>query len=246
MLKIKNNRIIIKVGSRILFDNQYNQRLVVIESIVEQISFLIKKGYQVIFVSSGAVMSGRSVIDDNFLDKGSLASVGQVINIGNYAEMFFKHGIYIGQMLFNKADSFNTEKIKNSFNGMLGKNIVPIVNQNDPCINVEDDFIDNDELSLYLAKLLDIGLMFFLTDVDGVLTALPPENGEIIHDVYLNDDVLKFVKSSNPGGMNSKIRSSVSLSKIGIPAYITNGMRPNSILDAVLFNKLNGTFFHTE
>lgn len=239
-------KILIKIGSRVLFNSDFQFRLEAITHIVEQISELVKNGYQIILVSSGAVMSGKEIVKDSSIEKSGMAAIGQIVNISNYFNIFAKHNIAIGQILLNKSDFKNSYEIKKTLSSMLGQGILPILNQNDPCLNKNDDFVDNDELSLAVAELLKIDLVVFLTDVDGLLTIPPPEiGGELIKDVFPNDpNVTSFINTKNLGGMNSKVTTSLQLAKTGIAAYITRGLKQEVLLEAINHGNFIGTFFH--
>lgn len=248
MLHAEFKKILIKIGSKILFDNNYQSRKSILESITSQIANLIKSNRQVILVSSGAVMAGRAIFPNNDLAREVYASVGQAYNISNYSELFLQHNINIGQVLMNKADLIykgNQEKLKSTFEVMLDKKILPIVNQND-LFRQDEDFIDNDALSLYISKLVDIELVVFLTDVDGLLTVAPPEpNGEVIKDIYSDDfHVLKFIKTNKPGGMKSKVDSAMEIAKNGTYVYITNGLKEGTLNNILHDKQLSGSLFH--
>lgn len=248
MLNTDFKKILIKVGSKILFDNNYQCRENILKTITSQIANLIKNNKQVILVSSGAVLAGRSILPNNNLEKEVYASVGQAHNITNYSELFLNYNINTGQVLMNKSDLLykgNKEKLQRTFEVMLDKKILPVVNQNDLFLQ-DEDFIDNDALALYIAKLIDIELVVFLTDVDGLLTVAPPDtNGEVIKDIYSNDyHVLKFIKTSKPGGMKSKVDAAIELAKNGTYTYIINGLKEDTLKNTLQNKQHIGSLFH--
>jgi glutamate 5-kinase len=83
-------RIIIKIGSNVITQENGLPDLSRITHFVEQIAAIKKQGKEVILVSSGAVASGRSLItisekSDAVAARQVLASIGQVKLINTYS-----------------------------------------------------------------------------------------------------------------------------------------------------------------
>ena len=77
---------------------------------VDQISWLHKKGIEVILVSSGAVAAGRSLLNlskklDMVSSRQLYSAVGQVKLINRYADLFRDQGIICAQVLTTKDNS---------------------------------------------------------------------------------------------------------------------------------------------
>lgn len=177
------NRIVIKVGSAILVENQ-RINLARIESLVQLISKL-NATYEVILVSSGAVASGFTALelDKKILaNKQALAAIGQPLLMQTYAKALEKYGILSAQVLFSGYDLDSRKRTKNARNAMevlLKNKVLPIINENDVTTTGELMFLgfgDNDQLSAYVTHFFDASLLAILSDIDGYYEENPKEN----------------------------------------------------------------------
>ena len=177
------NRIVIKVGSAILVENQ-RINLARIESLVQLISKL-NATYEVILVSSGAVASGFTALelDKKILaNKQALAAIGQPLLMQTYAKALEKYGILSAQVLFSGYDLDSRKRTQNARNAMevlLKNKVLPIINENDVTTTGELMFLgfgDNDQLSAYVTHFFDASLLAILSDIDGYYEENPKEN----------------------------------------------------------------------
>lgn len=177
------NRIVIKVGSAILVENQ-RINLARIESLVQLISEL-NATYEVILVSSGAVASGFTALelDKKILaNKQALAAIGQPLLMQTYAKALEKYGILSAQVLFSGYDLDSRKRTQNARNTMevlLKNKVLPIINENDVTTTGELMFLgfgDNDQLSAYVTHFFDASLLAILSDIDGYYEENPKEN----------------------------------------------------------------------
>ena len=98
MEKLEKSRIIIKIGSDLITENENILNYSVIQDLCDQISEIHNEGFQVIVVSSGAVAAGRQYlgvlnkqikIDESYLiHKQVLASIGQPLLMKAYEKFF--------------------------------------------------------------------------------------------------------------------------------------------------------------
>ena len=91
-------KILIKVGSAVLTGDD-GLDLKIIDSLVLEMANLAKKGYAVVLVTSGAIVSGkhRLKITDNLKsipEKQAAAAIGQGRLMRVYSKAFEKNGIY--------------------------------------------------------------------------------------------------------------------------------------------------------
>ena len=177
------NRIVIKVGSAILVENQ-RINLARIESLVQLISKL-NATYEVILVSSGAVASGFTALelDKKILaNKQALAAIGQPLLMQTYAKALEKYGILSAQVLFSGYDLDSRKRTQNARNAMevlLKNKVLPIINENDVTTTGELMFLgfgDNDQLSAYVTHFFHASLLAILSDIDGYYEENPKEN----------------------------------------------------------------------
>lgn len=237
--------ITVKVGSNVLTrpDRKLDQER--IAHLVEQIAQLHRLGIKIILVSSGAVASGRGMIEkvpkkDPVSERQLLSSVGQIRLVATYAELFAGHGITCAQVLVTKED-FRTREhylnMKNCLTTLLENNIVPIINENDAVSVTALMFTDNDELAGLVATMMNTQAYFILSNVDGIFTGNPGEPGAELLETITGpgQDLSAFITSRKSnfgrGGMLTKGRVAQSTAAAGINVHIANGTRNNILLD---------------
>ena len=133
----KYRRIVIKAGSNVLTRDDGRPDTTRISSLVDQIARLHRAGIEVILVSSGAVASGRSVLEqrtgriDTVSARQLFSAVGQVKLLNRYYDLFNEYGIVCGQVLTTK-ESLSTRRQylnqRNCMEVMLANGVIPIVN----------------------------------------------------------------------------------------------------------------------
>ncbi|MCU0462649.1 MAG: glutamate 5-kinase [Bacteroidales bacterium] len=245
--KAKFGRIAIKVGSNVVTTGDGSLNTGRMLRLVEQIAVLIKQGYEVILISSGAVAAGKTDINPSrktslISSKQIWAAIGQVKLMSNYQFLFGKYGIGAGQVLAAK-DSFRDRlhylNMKNCISAMLENNVLPIINENDTISINELMFTDNDELSGMISSMMDCGTLIILSNVDGIYTGPPGRNGsEILKKIYAGThDIDKYISASTSefgrGGMLTKYSIARGIAKEGINVYIANGTRDSVINDII-------------
>lgn len=254
-----STRILIKAGSRVLCKEHDQPDIPAIEHIVRQIAILTQNGYEIVFVTSGAVMAGLFSLTqkENFCHerlkeagKRALAAHGQTQLMGIYQDLFEYYKLNICQVLMKKHD-FNLPtlpEIQNIFNAIWESSLIPIVNENDVTACSTDKFTDNDELASMLSCILPVHRAILLTSVDGLFTGNPMHShNTLIKEVTrAQPHLLNGIDStvgSGRGGMQSKIMNALRISDAGIPVNIANGRKQNVITDIILNGRQEGTFF---
>src|ERR1700692_3868884 len=199
------HRIIIKIGSNVFTQKDGLPDLNRISHLVEQIAEIKKQGKEVILVSSGAVASGRSLINvsekyDAIAARQLLASIGQVKLINTYAQLFDQFNILCSQVLVTKEDfrdRLHYLNMKNCLEILLQHQVIPVVNENDVVSVTELMFTDNDELAGLIASMLNAQALIVLTNVDGIYDGDPNnEDTRVIEEVSGNTlDFSAFVST---------------------------------------------------
>ncbi|RCH55854.1 glutamate 5-kinase [Mucilaginibacter hurinus] len=249
-------RIIIKIGSNVLTKHNGLPDLQRIEHLVEQIAFIKKQGIEVILVSSGAVASGRSLINvsdkyDAVAVRQLLASLGQVKLINTYSKLFERFDILCSQVLVTKEDfrdRLHYLNIKNCLELLMQHQVLPVVNENDVVSVTELMFTDNDELAGLIASMLNAHALILLTNVDGIYDGDPKlETSKVIDEVNNKAiDFSSFVSSDRSqfgrGGMITKTHMAQKVAQLGIAVHIANGTKDN-ILKDILDEKAPHTRF---
>ena len=246
-------RIVFKVGTSTLYENgKLTERM---DKIVEFLSKL-NKNYEILLVSSGAVGAGytKCPLDKTLLEnKQALAAIGQPLLMREYKERFHRFNVNVAQVLLTAADLDSrkrTEYAKKMINVLLKNKVIPIINENDSVSVKEILFGDNDQLSAYVTYYFDADLLVMLSDIDAFYEENPKinKNAKPISIVEEIDDEL-LEQECNPndafatGGIVTKLKAAKFLMDRGIPVYLTNGAKLETIIDLLKGKQTNGTLF---
>lgn len=254
---INVKRIVIKLGTNVLRNEEGEVAVSRIYSFIEDISKLIKTGKEVIIVTSGAVGLGKkkleleSTIGDGV--KQACAAVGQSRLMSYYEAGFANYNIPVAQILLTEDDFSMRHRylsLRTTLNKLLEFGVVPIINQNDTVSTIELDdilagmqvsFSDNDKLSALVSSELEADLLILLSDIDGLYTANPKEdkNAKFIQEVQcVNDEILELGSGASDGGrggMKTKLEAAKLVTRFGGKVLIANGKIPyviNKIFNA--------------
>jgi len=173
-------RVVFKVGSSVLTntDQIAKERLLNLVSLIAE----VKKKYDVILVTSGAVSAGYTSVQLNRsipTSKKVLASVGQPILMSSYKNKFDIFDITISQILLTEEDfdsRTHTKIFQNIIDRTLQNDILPIINENDISTTPDQLFGDNDQLSAHVAYYAGADILVILSDIDGYYDANPSDN----------------------------------------------------------------------
>jgi len=252
-------RIVIKIGTSILTDEEGNVDISYIKKIAKQISKLRKKGKDIIIVSSGAIGCGRrelgirGKIRDIKLRQAT-AAVGQNLLMHDYHIAFKKHNQKVAQILIAYESFFNRKtylNLRGSIDTLLRLHVIPIINENDPIATDEigTTFGDNDKLSALVASKAEADLLIMLTDIDGLYTKDPrrSKDSKIVRTVKTIDKKIKSYGGQTSsllsrGGMTAKIDAAEIAMDAGCSLVIVNG-KEKKVLEKVLDGKDIGTIF---
>ncbi|MBU1017541.1 glutamate 5-kinase [Patescibacteria group bacterium] len=249
-------RIIIKVGTNVITQENGLLNEPVLKELVSQIAQLKKKGAEVVLVSSGAMGAGRPFVRlrekcNRVLERQILAAVGQTRLMNTYDRLLQKHGFLCAQVLATKEDFRDRRhylNMKSCLEGLLQDEILPIVNENDVISVSELMFTDNDELAGLLSAMLNVEALIILSTVDGVMDRDPKEKGAKVISVVkpkhknIHEGITSEKSLFGRGGMLTKCRIAERMSKLGITTHIANGKTKNILLD-IFNNKSAGTLF---
>ena len=244
-MKLENTkRIVIKIGSAILFDptsGSLNKDW--LNSLAEDVKFLKEREKEVIIVSSGAIAMGAKDLNLDMknmkLDMNqAVSSVGQIHLMSSFKNAFEQNEIKISQILLTLDD---TEQRRRSINArrtidtLLKLGIVPVVNENDTIATTEIRYGDNDRLASRVAQISSSDCLILLSNINGLYSA-DPTNGEDIKLIptvnEIDQDIEKMIGESiseyGKGGMKTKIQAAKTAMLSGCHLAITNGsiMKP--------------------
>ena len=147
-------RLVVKLGTGVLTDSRKQPDPAQLEQLVAQVAALRKSGKEIVLVTSGAVGAGMGALGyekrpNELAELQACAAVGQPRLMATYAELFAKHGLHVAQVLLTHDDLEHHERHLNARNTLvtlLGRGVVPIINENDAVSFTEIKFGDNDNL----------------------------------------------------------------------------------------------------
>ena len=250
-------RIVIKLGTNVLRNDEGEVAVSRIYSFIEDIAKLVKSGKEVIIVTSGAVGLGKKKLELDSTDgdgvKQACAAVGQSRLMSYYEAGFANFEIPVAQILLTEDDFSMRHRylsLRTTLNKLLELGVVPIINQNDTVSTIELSdmlsglqvcFSDNDKLSALVSSELDADLLILLSDIDGLYTANPKENSDakfISLVDCVNDEILELgtgASDGGRGGMKTKLEAAKLVTRFGGKVLIANGKIPyviNKIFNA--------------
>lgn len=254
-------RIVIKVGTSTLTHENGKINLARLDKLAEVLSDLVNQGKQVILVSSGAIGVGVAKMKLSerphlIRDRQAAAAVGQSELMHLYSKFFGEYGHIVAQILLTKdvlEKDILRSNVSNTFETLLEKEIIPIVNENDPVSTDEiigdTSFGDNDTLSALVAHLLKADCLIILSDIDGFYSADPKKDKTAIL-VSEIEEVTPEVEAKaggvgsnrGTGGMATKLKAAKLVNAQGIPLIIAQGSKPERLYN-ILQGEDVGTLF---
>ena len=214
-------RIVVKVGSALLVDGETGRvNRAWLETLVEDLLRLRKRGQRVILVSSGAIALGRRRLG---LKHGTLrleesqaaAAVGQIRLAHAYKELLEGCDVTVAQVLLTLEDSERRRRYLNAratLEALLALGALPVINENDTVATAEIRYGDNDRLAARVAQMVGADCLVLLSDVEGLYSADPNREpgARFIHEVpQITPEIEAMAGRSasqvGSGGMTAKI-----------------------------------------
>lgn len=239
--------LVIKLGSATISKADGSVNKTIIKKIADELAAL-SATWRIVLVSSGAVGSGKSFIQNykgSITERKAAAAVGNPILIQLYHKYFSKHGISVAQALCERhhfSNRLQFLQLKETFAAFWNNNIIPVVNENDLVSNIELKFSDNDELATLIAVGFDAATLIVCTSVGGFLNnekKIIPVIEKI--DKHIQGYVQNDKSSLGLGGMLSKLTFTRLATSLGIKVIIC-GLKGNDFFTSAL-RGLNGTTF---
>jgi glutamate 5-kinase len=214
-------RVVVKVGSALLVDGETGRiNRAWLETLVEDLLRLRKRGQRVILVSSGAIALGRRRLG---LKHGTLrleesqaaAAVGQIRLAHAYKELLEGRDVTVAQVLLTLEDSERRRRYLNAratLESLLALGALPVINENDTVATAEIRYGDNDRLAARVAQMVGADCLVLLSDVEGLYSADPNREpgARFIHEVpHITPEIEamagRSVSQVGSGGMTAKI-----------------------------------------
>ena len=250
-------RMVVKLGTSVLThgsDRLQRPRMV---DLVRQMAQLREQQHELVLVSSGAVLAGWEQLgfprrQRDLAHKQALAAVGQGRLMHVYAQLFDIYGVTVAQALLTRADLRDRARYLNARATLLTcleMGVLPIINENDAVAVDEIRVGDNDNLSAYVANLIDADMLIILSDIAGLFSADPRLDpaAELIHEVpAVSEDVFARAGAAGShrgtGGMRTKLEAARLATRSGIELVIAAGDVPD-VLPQLLAGVQIGTRF---
>ena len=251
---------VVKVGTRILTDQNGKLNLIYIEKVIKQIADLRTQGKEVLLVSSGAIGAGIGKLNlatkpTILAQKQAVAAIGQGHLIKLYEKLFAKYQITIAQILLTREDLRDRKRYLNSRNTLLSLlkyNIIPIINENDTVATEEIEFGDNDTLSALVASLVGADLLIILSTIDGLYSKNPEdiknkrEECKFINYIpEITKEIMSYASNSGTnlgtGGMLTKLQAASIATDSGVNTILANGKK-EEIIKKILSGEDVGTY----
>ena len=256
----KANRIVIKIGSALLFDPVRGEaRKDWMSALARDVARLRAQGAQVVLISSGSIALGRrhlglSARSIRLEEKQAAAATGQVELAQLWSEALGDVGLRAGQILLAPDDTETRRRHINAratIQTLLDLGVVPVVNENDTVTTYEIRFGDNDRLAARVAAMVSADLLVLLSDVDGLYTANPhrTETARHIADIpEITPEILAMGGDANAefasGGMATKLAAARIASAAGVGMIICKGLDPQPV--SALMAGAKCSFFHPQ
>jgi glutamate 5-kinase len=238
-------RVVVKVGSALLVDPRSGRlNRAWLETLVEDLLRLRRRGQQLILVSSGAIALGRRHLG---LAAGALrleesqaaAAVGQIRLAHAYKELLEAHDVTVAQVLLTLEDSEQRTRYLNAratLEALLALGAIPVINENDTVATAEIRYGDNDRLGARVAQMTSADCLVLLSDVDGLYTADPNRDGEArfieqVAQITPEIEAMAGGSASNmgSGGMATKIAAARIAVGAGCHMCIAPGRHPHPL-----------------
>ena len=174
----ESRRIVVKIGSKVLVGAGGRPDRRRMAHLVAQTAQLVRKGYEVVLVSSGAIASGMEALGmrtrpSSVPDLQACAAVGQGKLVSIYHNLFDKEKIAAAQLLLTHDDferKLSVANLRRTMDHLLRAGVVPVVNENDAVADEEVKAYmslgDNDHLASLVARQTRSDLLVMLSAVD--------------------------------------------------------------------------------
>ena len=256
-------RIVVKVGTSTLTYDTGKLNFSRIDKLARVLSDLVNQGREVILVTSGAIGVGVDKLKlkerpKTVRGKQAAAAVGQCELMHIYSKSFSEYGHIVGQILLTRdvvEDSHTRQNVINTFETLLEKGVVPIVNENDSVSIDEIEygekrvFGDNDTLSAIVAELVKADLLIILSDIDGFYDCDPHKNksARILTNIgEITPEIEKCAggvgSKRGTGGMVTKLSAARIATGGGTDMILASGSDPDILLDIINGREV-GTLF---
>ncbi|WP_192937164.1 glutamate 5-kinase [Sinorhizobium meliloti] len=241
-LMLSARRLIVKIGSTLIADAETGEiHGPWLERLIEDVVRFLKRGQEVIIITSGAVTLGSCHFtrSDGLLGIGkkqAAAAIGQVRLMLAFEQSLKRNGFGMGQVLLAREDFDDQHRrgnLRSTLQQLLKVGAVPVLNENDTTAAVETCLGDNDRLAAQVAQLLGADLLILLSDVDGLFTEDPhrSSSARLVREVRRITPEIEGMAADSAsgrgsGGMVTKLMAARIAMDAGCIMVIAKGKEP--------------------
>ncbi len=237
----KWKRVIVKVGSSLLVDQQGQIRKDWLKTLVYDIAQWQSEGKDIAIVSSGAIALGARQLNlpaggrASLEDAQAAAAIGQIKLSQTWSELLAAKSIHAAQILVTLDDLEDRKRYLNAsatLERLIGLKVVPVINENDSVATEEIRFGDNDRLAARVAQSCAADCAILLSDVDGLFDMDPTQHSNatrIARVDKIDRKILSLAGSETSsgmgsGGMTSKLAAAKIAQAAGADLVIASGL----------------------
>lgn len=245
----KTGRIVVKIGSSVLTDEQGRLEPKTLRRIANEIAPLIGLRRWPYVVSSGAIAVGMGIMGlksrpRTMAGLQAAAALGQGKLVEAWSQAFRKHDVPTAQVLLTHADLASRKRFLNArraLGELERRHALAIINENDTVSFEEIALGDNDELAAHVCNLVDAQLLVMLSVAPGIVNP----HGVRLPEAAATDELLDALAQPQrsrfgSGGMITKIRAARVAASRGAYVAILPGKEPG-MLGALLDGEDVGT-----
>ncbi len=236
-------RVVVKIGSALLVEETSGTiHRSWLKALADDVAGLMRRGTEVILVSSGAIAVGRRHLG---LTRGTLkleekqaaAATGQIRLAHAYQEALAPHDITVAQVLLTLADTEERRRhlnARNTLATLLRLGAVPVINENDTVATSEIRFGDNDRLAARVAAMIDADALVLLSDIDGLYTADPRSNpgAEFVPEVpVITAQIEAMAGEAAPGYSSGGMVTKLAAARVAVGAGCRMAIADGRILN---------------
>lgn len=241
---VEARRLVVKIGSALLVDDEGRIRRPWLDALTDDVAALMKRGTEVLLVSSGAIAVGRRHLGLTqkalrLEEKQAAAATGQIRLAHAYQESLARHDITVAQILLTLEDTEERRRhlnARSTLNTLLRLGTLPVINENDTVATTEIRVGDNDRLGARVAAMLGCDSLVLLSDIDGLYTADPRQNptADFVPEVAEITPAIEAMAGVAPtgyssGGMVTKLTAAKIATGAGCRMVIADGRRLNPL-----------------
>ena len=251
-------RLVVKVGTGTLTDAAGRFDRGNCERLASELAEL-SRTRSVVLVSSGAIALGADRLGLvrsprktwDIATKQAAAAVGQPDLMAEWGRALGAHGRIVAQVLLTADDLASRQRFLNArhtFEALIERGVIPVVNENDTVAVDEIKVGDNDSLAALVATCVGADLVALLTDVEGLYDRDPrhPAARLVADVVRVTPEVERMAGGAGSdrsvGGMTTKLAAAKRLATQGVGTALLSGRRAGAIA-AFIEGEPLGTYF---